>query len=306
MAKAFKKKVGGSACGNARNTNVGRECPITLRSREDLCQLEELESRTRIFRVCEDEKRCRDPTFYDADALAQWVFVDGNETYPHNRTEISASDKSRLRDMDPHVPVSGCSRDGVSRNTRSNTQDAHAGMPEHPFSSMSELRDSEIFDDLLNFTDDDGNRHAETVREWLDWAYQQLSDAGYERAAVHSILKLPTAFLGNFKTNHPTRPWVQVYYDGATSPTGSHPQAYNADTAMPGYWLLYVSDPDLEFVSLSRQDGGGGKAKKSSTTTKVHVPGCGERVVHVRDRKKMVKVHGVWVPLKEALKKPKK
>ncbi len=48
----------------------------------------------------------------------------------------------------------------------------------------------------------------------------------------------------------------------------------------------------------------GGGTTNQHDMTKVHVPGCGERVVHVRDRKKVVRVRGEWVPLKEALKAP--
>ncbi len=58
--------------------------------------------------------------------------------------------------------------------------------------------------------------------------------------------------------------------------------------------LLDVLD---QLLQLKLQGGGGGGKRK------VHVPNCGERVVHVRDNKQMVKVHGAWVPLKDALKR---
>jgi hypothetical protein len=291
MAKQkVSKKVGGS-CGNARNSNAGRECPITLRSREELCQLGELESRVRLFRVCEvDVKRCKDPTFYDADALAQWALVDGKEEYPHNRAKISEDDKERLRALEPHVPLSVC---GVA-------QQDNAYDEQEAFSSMSELRADPMFLERLRYeiNDYDGVWPTETsVSEWLESMFEGLQDKGYTRAAVQSIVRTENGLNGWFRVE-PGPAWVLVRDSAIDEPQMI---TFPGPAASSGTHILYANLSSLEYRDLAQR--GGGASKKAQ---KVRVPGVGERVVHVRDRKKMVKVGGAWVPLKEALVRRKK
>jgi hypothetical protein len=62
---------------------------------------------------------------------------------------------------------------------------------------------------------------------------------------------------------------------------------------------LFERGNNLEWIKLTSNANATGGRPRSQ---KVHVPGCGMRVVHIRDRKKYVKIRGDWVPLKEAVK----
>lgn len=75
-----------SSSGSRKNKSPKNVCPISLMEEKDMQEDEK-------FKVCPD------PTVYDVDSLAHWVLVQGNDTYPHNREVISASDRQRLKRM---------------------------------------------------------------------------------------------------------------------------------------------------------------------------------------------------------------